>query len=148
MLRSAAALSVVAVGLLAKRVLSGTVAAVLPCEDGNVCLSDQIVAYKVTIPGWNTSAPVSFGSAAGSACWSPDGHMLQNSSPSSRKTGWRAGELLPGRTDIRNYFLHAVAGTVQPPDSLGAGNPPALAVAPGDPGRGLGADTLAAQCTG
>jgi hypothetical protein len=37
-LRSAAALSVVTVGLLATRVQSGTVAEVFLCKDGTVCL--------------------------------------------------------------------------------------------------------------
>ncbi len=136
MLRIATVLLVVAVGLLATRVLSGTVAEVLPCEDNITCLSDRTVAYEVTVPGWTTPTTVSFGSQAGTRLLVPrTGNILPTSSPSSNRTGWRAGELLPCRNSSRHYFLHAVAGTVQPPDSLGAGGHPALAAPGGDPDK-------------
>ncbi len=47
-------------------------------------------------------------------------------------------DAMPGTcSGSQNYFLCAVAGTVQPPASLSAGGP-GSAVAPGDPWRALG----------
>jgi hypothetical protein len=60
-LHSTAALSEVTIGLLATRVQSGTVAEVLPCQDGSVCLQQalpaslpRLTAADLFQPGINT----------------------------------------------------------------------------------------------
>jgi hypothetical protein len=89
MLRIATVLLMVAVGLLATRVLSGTVAEVLPCEDNTTCLSDHTVAYEVTVPGWTTLTTVSFGSQAGTRLLVP--RTGKRSQPAARALTGRAG---------------------------------------------------------
>ena len=87
-----------------------------------MCLSKPNVTYNLTVPGWNASAASTFVSLAGA-------RVLGPRTGTHRQSAARALPSLAGAqastcraTGIRKYFLGAVAGTVQPPDSSGAGD--------------------------